>query len=568
MKSKSGATVLALAGLVLFSNIISTKVFADSSIDALDPSVLVSPPLVTALKIPAEPKQGDFVTVILELNPAFTSPAALRSCLSARLDGVPVTLLPATQSMWIARLGTFTGVASHELAVDIMVENKKEADGIRAAITQLDTDIMDIQNALNAETDPGKRTELQGQIAHKTAERTTLQNILATLAKIVGTDTITFSVDPNINMDALLKNISKAQGRVIISQNNDSGFEWLVSDPEVIRSVTNASYANQFGLHGAALLDAYNITQEPMNLVAAKKTAEVLMAKTVYRRTSLYATDGEFMANAAGFYGFPSYRQKAVANEIANEEFYAAIHILNNPSPTEAQVNALAQAELDAVTDEQKVAGCRRRLVEAGGRPAGLRAFDWGSRVRQAAYTGKDNIARLMAAAVAADYSEIQITAPYYLLGLANTITILKLREQDNPATYTPVIANARQKLLAQQKEGGFFTVEPSEGAEAGNLQDAAFIVQALLDINEVEPLKKLINFLMAAQLPTGGYDHFGSEFGEAQSELMGALARVYKNYSAGAMALMMEEFEKNPPPSNHYRLPALSPDKVASPFI
>ena len=61
MKSKSGATVLAFAGLVLFSNIISTKVFADSSIDALDPSVLVSPPLVTALKIPAEPKQGDFV---------------------------------------------------------------------------------------------------------------------------------------------------------------------------------------------------------------------------------------------------------------------------------------------------------------------------------------------------------------------------------------------------------------------------------------------------------------------------------------------------------------------------
>jgi len=474
--------------------------------------------------------------------------------------------------MWIARLGTFTEVAKHELAVDIMVENKNEADDIRAGITQLDAAILNLQNALAVETDPAKRAELETQIVQKTAQRATFQNILITLAKIIGTDTITFSVAPNINLDALLKNISRAQGRNIISQNNDGGNEWLAYSPEEIRNVTNASYPNQFGLHGTALVGAYNITLEPMSLQAAKKTAEALMAKTVYRRTALYATDGEFMANVAGLFGFTTYQQKAVANEVANEEFYAAIHILNNPNPSVAQVDAIAQAALDAVTDEQRVAGCRKRLIEAGGRPAGLRAFDWGGRVRQAAYTGKDNIARLMAATVAADYGEIQIGARYYLLGLANTITILKMREKDNPAVYTPIIANARTRLLAQQKENGFFSVLASEGLEAGDLQDAAFIVQALLDLNEVEPLKKLINFLFAAQLPTGGYDHFGIEFAEAQSELMGSLANVYKKYGQQAMELllepMMDDFGKNPPPQNRYRLPKLNPDKVATPFI
>jgi len=346
-------------------------------------------------------------------------------------------------------------------------------------------------------------------------------------------------------------------------QNSDGGFDYLTGDPEIIRNTTNASPANQFGLHGIGLLEAYRVTLQPVNLQTIKKTADVLAAKTIYRMQRMYSTDGEFLASAAEVLGFPVYRQKAAANNTAEKEHYAAIHILDSPNPTTTQVNAIVQAALDAVTDAQRAAACRRRLVEAGSRPSGLRAFDWGSRLRQSLYTGDVNYAREIAKIVAADFPEIQIVAPYYLLGLANTVTILKTMEEENPAQYAPVIASARTKLLAQQKDDGFFRVEPAEGAEAGNLQDAAFIAQALLDVNEVEALKNLTGYLIDVQLASGAYDHYGAEFVEAQSELMGSLAKVLAGQGWRAFELMTGDFTADRKP-----LPRISLDKAASPFI
>ena len=347
-----------------------------------------------------------------------------------------------------------------------------------------------------------------------------------------------------------------AQNRQLLIQNQDGGWDFIY-DPSSsvaeykrpLSDTTNSSFPNQFGLHALAMIDAYSVTKTANNYFSAKRTADALMSKTITRSARVYATDVEFLAKAEVVMGFEHYRTQALAGLEAEREYCAAMHILANVNPSEAQIAAIP-TPWPELSDAQRVAALRARLV-AYGRNAGLRAFDFNSRIKAALLLGYVQYALEIARVVAQDVEQIEISGNYYLLGLANTISAL-IPFKATEVIFEDVIEGAYGKLSVQQQDDGLF---------AGNLQDTAFIVEALTGVEAVQPLKKLVERLLQDQLPSGGYNYGGIEFVEAQSELLSALSRVWTEYSPRSVAAESKSFR------NKLRVSRFE-ETIAMPFI
>jgi hypothetical protein len=154
-------------------------------------------PLVSVEFTPDTPHVGDVVSAIVQLETDFSSPDPVRVVLKARLDGSQsIGLTKISSEIWTAQVGSFSSVGDHSFSVDVLLEDSSDTDAIRNAISGVEADIANLENAIASEQDPGQLAEYQAQLVQAQQQHADLLNQLASEQTLVGTDSFNFQVVP------------------------------------------------------------------------------------------------------------------------------------------------------------------------------------------------------------------------------------------------------------------------------------------------------------------------------------------------------------------------------------
>mgnify|MGYP001581340993 CR=1 FL=1 len=491
----------------------------------LSVSVWSAEPLLRVRFSPENPAVNERLRIFLEPQSSWTSPIGMEVVLTGEWnDGALALLETPPSSLWAAEVETAQlRVGENMLRVHLWLEDRVAAEALRRDHDRTLAEILDLSDAILREADPVLRTGMEARRDQARARLVVIEVELAATRTPIGEERLEVPVSPPIARDRLAGIIVSLRNRLLLTQNSDGGWDFN-SPPQSVRDRTNTSYPNQFGVHAEGVLQTYAFAKEPLVLETVRRTAEVLTAKPIQRKTRLYSMDGLFLFEAARWLGFGDYRAQALASERAEREFAAAMHILGQTNPTDVAVNAVPQAQIDAVSSADRVVAYDLRLA-ASGRNANLRAWDWQSRCVQARKAGQEEYARAIAQHLVAFASSLNPASYYYLLGAAGTISCLSLFQSES--AWTAVAGQLVQNLLTYQLEEGKFMVLPAQGAYQGRIQDQAFVAEALFQVGRFEELGRLMEWLAGNQLESGAFDDFGEESVEGQSEVLSVLARI-----------------------------------------
>ncbi|WII72088.1 hypothetical protein QJS83_16625 [Bdellovibrio sp. 22V] len=147
--------------------------------------------------MPTQPGPSDHVTIYIRPNTTFQTPGMTDIILQAKLDGNDFSLVRPLNDVWIFASLPFEVAGNHILEVSYYLEDKPQADALRAAIGVLDTEISKLQTDLLLEEDDDMKVVIQTAIDDKTAERIAAVTTLENLKTFVGSETFTFSVASN-----------------------------------------------------------------------------------------------------------------------------------------------------------------------------------------------------------------------------------------------------------------------------------------------------------------------------------------------------------------------------------
>lgn len=157
-------------------------------------------------------KQGEPFSIFLQQVSDYTGANTL---LDAKIDGNDVTLEHPDADLWIYRSSGYTEIRSHEVTVNVSIEDTSQASVIRSAIKQLDREIDALQVKIDRENDPVKKAALIAQRDEKISIRSQLTAALAALKTPIGVDTFSFSIseaDPENEGFAKITGITPAFG--------------------------------------------------------------------------------------------------------------------------------------------------------------------------------------------------------------------------------------------------------------------------------------------------------------------------------------------------------------------
>jgi len=325
------------------------------------------------------------------------------------------------------------------------------------------------------------------------------------------------SLPPSAQFIEFLPLATGVRNRMVDIQNSDGGWDWT-DTPENLEASTSqpTSSPNMYGVNALGLLGIYRFTRDDSSKNALLRTITTIMQWPLSRSQRFYATDYLFLMQAGQVFNDSSLVQKGNLAQTVEKEFLAAIHLYGTFAPSAAQLSGLIQTEIDSVSATQLALAGRNRFIAAG-RNAGLRSYDWLARHEAAGERGDLDFKNAIAEVVATDFADIQDTQPYYLIGVATSVSIL-LSHKDTSATTATAFDLAKAQLLNLQ-ESDF---------SGATVQENAFIARALIDLSEYGQLKKLLLTVKPWIGIKGNFlDHNGKEAPEAQSELLYALSVI-----------------------------------------
>lgn len=526
--------------------------------------------------LPAQPNVNEDLVIYVASKTDFTSENELELVGEFKLNGFPISAEVLSPKLWSMKVSAPTARGSYNLTAKLSIQDKLKSKNLAKRINEISREILSLKAQMVNSTDANVRAELQAQIN----DRKDLQNDLnverATLPQLIGEDQFSFFIGVQVSANNLLELIRGGEKRHALIQNNDFGWDYYVLNPNELRNRANASYANQFGVNAQGLLDAHEITKNAYYFRGLENTAATLFALPIGvkagpragRCTYLYAFDGVFLMNAGRVLGFPEFTDRGVLDANQFKVCMAAMHVVNTSDSTQAALDTVTEIDLNAVTKQQMAQRYRANLVAAG-RNAGLRAFDFLSRFEEALLNNDRDLARSMAAVVAADATSIVPTTNYFLVGLGSTLEVLGEFVNEVPA-YEAQIEAILSQLLPYQKEDGFFEYMLGASVGGGGVQDNAFILRGLLKVGGQEvAINKMLNGLKTYQKPHGGYFFYEHEMVEGQAELLSSLSRVARasNVSALVGKFLVEDempFEGIPMRNYHDRA---YPDMTKLPF-
>jgi hypothetical protein len=261
-------------------------------------------------------------------------------------------------------------------------------------------------------------------------------------------------------------------------------------------------------------------------LEEVRKTLAYLMTKTPHRKTRLYPNDAGLLIAGSQLLGFTSYMTEAQANEQAEKDLTAALVILGQPDPSTAAVDALPQAQLDAVPMAARAAAYRTRFTYLGQNKAYI-AANFGGRVGVAIALSDHDWGKALADSIYADIAGYGPTDPDYLLELGSAVYCISPYVGED-ARFPAAMDVLRRLILAQQNPRGFFTADPT-ALSNGELAEQGSMITALEMLKEWGALRTLINALIASQLPSGAYPYgTNGEYPAGQVAVMDALSMLW----------------------------------------
>lgn len=142
---------------------------------------------------PEVPHANDQITLFLNIDTDFSSTEEMNTILEAKLDGATIGLLNPTTGLWIAAFES-AAVGNHVLSVSYYLEDKVQADSIRATLSQLEQDIATIDGSLAIQDDATEIAILQAERDAKVAQQTAASAELAGLKSLVTTESFNFTV--------------------------------------------------------------------------------------------------------------------------------------------------------------------------------------------------------------------------------------------------------------------------------------------------------------------------------------------------------------------------------------
>ncbi|QDK37929.1 hypothetical protein [Bdellovibrio sp. NC01] len=176
---------------LLFSLGLQSNAFAAVKLRSFDSKFLTS--ILNVQMQPEAPHSNDQITLFLNIDTDFSSSEEMNTILEAKLDGLSIGLLNPTTGLWIAALESAT-VGNHFLSVSYYLEDKAQAEVIRANLSQIEQDIAILDGQISMEEDAGNLAVLQAARAAKVSDQTSALSSLSALKTLVTTESFNFIV--------------------------------------------------------------------------------------------------------------------------------------------------------------------------------------------------------------------------------------------------------------------------------------------------------------------------------------------------------------------------------------
>jgi hypothetical protein len=306
----------------------------------------------------------------------------------------------------------------------------------------------------------------------------------------------------------------KAGGdRLAATQNNDGGWDWPLSDG--FPKFSNAP--NVLASTGAGLVQAYQTTKDPNQLLAATKAGGYLLNKYLWP-SHFTPEDGYFAVALDRVIGGTTY------TDFMKKNFYdpLARGVFNYLSDGTLLVNTVQYV---AIVQWQ------RAYQEV----PNLAALDCGMGLYAAGVMGADIEPWLLGTKAMVD--QLDGSQVYDVLGLAGAVFgLASVRASIDPASrdYACVsnLPNLAATLASYQLSTGGFTwnsLMKAEGVGNETVEETAMAIRALSKVDSQKyatNIKKAEAYLKSIQLPTGGWEDFigAGECNEVTGQSLSAL--------------------------------------------
>jgi hypothetical protein len=169
---------------------LSVSGFAGTSLRPLDQK------LVRFETNPPQIHPGNAYHGFIYLTTDWSSSDEVRTVVRAWMDNQELTLIhpDANTGLWVFAGAPFADVGTHNVNVNISLEDKVDSDQMRASITQAQQDIAVLNAQIAIEEDPNQKVILEAQRDAKQALVSDYQNQLNQGRTDIGNDTFTLNV--------------------------------------------------------------------------------------------------------------------------------------------------------------------------------------------------------------------------------------------------------------------------------------------------------------------------------------------------------------------------------------
>lgn len=219
---------------------------------------------------PSQPLVKQEVTVFIQPLTSFTDSDMF---LESTFDGVNVTSQQEhpTKDLWIYNAGQFTEVKSHTLSTKVFIQDKNAAVLLTEAITNLDAQIVVLDEQIAIETDPAVLEQLNSDRTDKLAQKNDLIQTLASLKTEIATEAFNFEITQDLAQSEYPKVFSVKPGALkqntvtpiqLIGQNLQSATVKVAGMQRAIlnQSATELNFDLQLplGLHDLEVITVQN----------------------------------------------------------------------------------------------------------------------------------------------------------------------------------------------------------------------------------------------------------------------------------------------------------------------
>ncbi|MEK2647171.1 PKD domain-containing protein [Bdellovibrio sp. BCCA] len=275
---------------------------------------------------PAQPEQGEKVTVFVELSTDFEGNKTVRSIVSLKIDGREVRINNRSETLWISAPVIFHSNGEHTIEVSAFIEDFNASQQARDLLIVLNREIDKLTNDIARETDIDKKNQLQATLDQKNTQKIDLETTLNSLKRPVANKTEKLTVVPSSG--SVYPRINECEPRF---GSIAGGYEIKVNggNLEDVDSLTIAGIT----LDESQLTRSYNQISfiapsipDGMQDIVVTKTINGETASTILKN-AFYALDGNFSGpsgdiHPVAFAGFPQNVQSGVSAQLDGSKSY------------------------------------------------------------------------------------------------------------------------------------------------------------------------------------------------------------------------------------------------------